>query len=407
MSEHFLGKNYSWFVNSLLFLFPIGINTVKVSGDLILVILAISGIVLSIFYKTSPFSIKELKLFNWLTLGYFLVICLSILFSGKAAELAHFISRELYFLFAPFVALAIFKAKINIATVLYGIKITLILLASLVYINSGSFDVRYSGVMNADSYGGVLTAMLLMSLSKIHNESLTERVFTFFAFFMGFLALIASGTRGAWLSAILSISVFIWIAYKKGELKSLLKILGLFLFTFIIMMNFMKLTNMEKRVYLAKQQVIDWIDGNNVVSSAGMRMEVWKASIKQVNTQLPLTGVGYRNITSVIAKHADKQAQSHIMGFNHVHNVYLNHLVSEGVFGLIAVLALLFLPLRRFMSRINSKKNDLGSISTMGMVLVVSLSLFGVTNHLFGDIFLNAFYVFFMAILLPKVTRVN
>ena len=154
MSEHFLGKNYSWFVSGLLFLFPIGINTVKVSGDLILVILAVSGIVLSIFYKISPFSIKELRLFNWLTLGYFLVICLSILFSGKAAELAHFISRELYFLFAPFVALAIFKAKINITTILYGIKIALILLATLVYINSGSFDVRYSGVMNADSYEG-------------------------------------------------------------------------------------------------------------------------------------------------------------------------------------------------------------------------------------------------------------
>jgi len=307
MSEHFLGKHYSWFVNSLLFLFPIVINTVKAAGDLVLVILAISGIVLSIFYKTSPFSIKELRLFNWITLGYFLVICVSILFSGKASELAHFISRELYFLFAPFVALAIFKTKINITTVLYGIKIALILLASLVYINSGSFDVRYSGVMNADSYGGILAAMLLISLSRFHNESLTERVFTFFAFFMGLHAFVASGTRGAWLSAILSISVFIWIAYKKGELKSFFKVLGLFLSILIIMMNFVKLTDMEQRVYLAKQEVIDWVSGNDVGSSAGLRMEMWKASIKQVNTHLPLTGVGYRNINPVIAKQADKK----------------------------------------------------------------------------------------------------
>lgn len=407
MSEHLLEKKYSWFVNSLLFLFPIGINTVKGTGDLILVILAVSGIVLSIFYKTSPFSIKELRLFNWLTLGYFLVICLSILFSGKASELAHFISRELHFLFAPFVALAIFKAKINITIILYGIKIALILLTSLIYINSGSFDVRYSGVMNEASYGGVLAAMVLMSLSRLHNESLIERVFTFFAFFMGLLALIASGTRGAWLSAILSISVFLWIAYKKGELKSLFKALGLFLFTFIIMMNLVKSTAMEQRVYLAKQQVMDWIDGNDTQSSVGIRMEMWKASIKQVNTQLPLTGVGYRNINPVIAKHADKKTQSQIARFNHVHNVYLNHLVSEGVLGLIAVIALLLFPLREFMSKVNSKKNDLDSISIMGMILVVSLSIFGVTNHLFGDVFLNAFYVFFMAILLPKVFRAN
>jgi O-antigen ligase len=173
------------------------------------------------------------------------------------------------------------------------------------------------------------------------------------------------------------------------------------------MMNFVKSTAMEQRVYLAKQQVMDWIDGNDTQSSVSIRMEMWKASIKQVNTHLPLTGVGYRNINPVIAKQADKKAQSQIARYNHVHNVYLNHLVSEGVFGLIAVLALLLFPLREFMSKVNSKKNDLDSISTMGMVLVVSLSLFGVTNHLFGDIFLNSFYIFFMAILLPKVARVN
>jgi len=109
MSEHFASNKYSWFINSLLFIFPIVINSQKVIGDLILFILAITGFFITFFYKTSPFSVKELKIFNWLVLGYFAVICISILFSGKALELAHFISRELYFLFAPFVALAILK----------------------------------------------------------------------------------------------------------------------------------------------------------------------------------------------------------------------------------------------------------------------------------------------------------
>jgi hypothetical protein len=101
MSEHFTSNKYSWFINSLLFIFPIVINSQKVAGDLILFILAITGLFITFFYKTSPFSVNQLRLFNWLTLSYFLIICISIIFSGKALELAHFISRELYFLFAP------------------------------------------------------------------------------------------------------------------------------------------------------------------------------------------------------------------------------------------------------------------------------------------------------------------
>jgi len=401
LSEHFASNKYSWFVNSLLFIFPIVINSQKVAGDLILLILAITGLFITFFYKTSPFSIKELKLFNWLVLGYFAVICISILFSGKALELAHFISRELYFLFAPFIALAIFKARVDISIVLYGVKVGLIVLATLVYLNAGNFDVRYSGSMNATAYGNIIGAMLLLSLAMISKESLIENLFTFFAFFAGILALIASGTRGAWIGFLLTLLVYIWIYYKNGELKSFIKFIGLFLLVVIFTMNFVKLTSVENRVLLAKQQVESWLSGKDVNSSVSVRMEMWSASLKQVNTNLPLTGFGYRNINPVISKQASKQAQSQIEQYNHVHNAYLNHLVSEGVFGLIAILALLFAPLRIFVANIKSKKTNESIVASMGVVLMVSFSLFGVSNNLFGDIFINAFYVLFMAILLP------
>ena len=401
MSEHLLEKRYSWFVNSLLFLFPIVIISQKVAGDLILLILAITGLFITFFYKTSPFSVKELKIFNWLVLGYFAVICISILFSGKALELAHFISRELYFLFAPFVALAIFKARVDISVVLYGVKVGLVVLATLVYLNAGNFDVRYSGSMNATAYGNIIGAMLLLSLARIAKESLIEKLFTFFAFFAGILALIASGTRGAWIGFLLTLLVYIWIYYKNGELKSFIKFIGLFLLAIIFTMNFIKLTSIENRVLLAKQQVESWLSGKDVNSSVSVRMEMWNASLKQVNTNLPLTGFGYRNINPVIAKHASKQAQSQIAQYNHVHNTYLNHLVSEGVLGLIAILALLLVPLKVFVANVKSTKTNESIVASMGVVLMVSFSLFGVSNNLFGDIFINAFYVLFMAILLP------
>ena len=405
MSEHFASNKYSWFVNSLLFIFPIVINSQKVAGDLILFILAITGLFITFFYKTSPFSIKELKVFNWLVLSYFAVICISILFSGKALELAHFISRELYFLFAPFVALAIFKAKVNISVVLYGIKIGLIVLFALMYLNTGTFDFRYSGSMNATSYGNILGAMLLLSLARILKESLIEKFFTFLIFYLGSLVLIASGTRGAWIGVFLTMFVYVWIYYKNDKLNYFLRYVGLFALIVIISLNFVKFSIVENRVSLAKQEITNWFSGKDVNSSVAVRMEMWEASLKQVNTNLPLTGFGYRNINPIIAKHASEQSQSRIVRYNHVHNTYLNHLVSEGVFGLIAILALLFFPLKLFLASIKSKERNEPTIASMGVVLMVSLSLFGVSNNLFGDIFINAFYIFFLAILLPLVSQ--
>jgi O-antigen ligase len=156
----------------------------------------------------------------------------------------------------------------------------------------------------------------------------------------------------------------------------------------------------------AKQQAENWLSNNkDVNSSVGERLDMWNASLQQVNTHLPLTGFGYRNITPIIAKQAEKQMQLQFSQYNHVHNTYLNHLLSEGVFGLIAILALLLVPLKIFVANVKSKKTNEPIVASIGVVLMVSFSLFGVTNNLFGDIFINAFYILFLAILLPLVSH--
>ena len=122
MIEQSLGKNYSRLVNVLIFIFPILINSVKVGGDIVLFILAVMGIFIAISKKLSPFNIKEIKVFSYLTAGYFIALCLAVLFSVKGVDQAHLLSRDLYFLFAPFIALAFYKAEINVSYLLAGVK---------------------------------------------------------------------------------------------------------------------------------------------------------------------------------------------------------------------------------------------------------------------------------------------
>ena len=61
MIEQSLGKNYSRFVNVLIFIFPIVISSMQVAGDIVLIILAMMGITIAISQKLSPFIIKDIK----------------------------------------------------------------------------------------------------------------------------------------------------------------------------------------------------------------------------------------------------------------------------------------------------------------------------------------------------------
>jgi len=409
MSERLLSNKYSWFINSLLFIFPIVIISQKVAGDLILLILAITGLFIAFFYKTSPFSVKELKTFNWLVLGYFAVICISILFSGKALELAHFISRELYFLFAPFVALAIFKARIDISVVLYGVKVSLIVLVTLMYLNAGNFDVRYSGSINANPYGLIAAILTLFSIINVCKESLINRLITLVAFVSGVLIVIMSGTRMAWIALVISFFFYIWNVYIRKELKCFFRLSFLLVLLPLIFSSFFQSSLIENRALQAKQEVMTWFSGENATSSVGVRLEMWDASIDEIVENPSLTGIGYRNnINKTVSKHAVKESRNVIESFNHVHNTYLNHLLAEGLLGLIAIISLLFIPFKRFIVSARYYKSiNSNSFAIMGVLMILMFILFGFAMKLFGDVFINAFYVFYIAILLPKAEKIS
>ena len=219
MIEQLLGEKYSKVVNVLIFIFPIVINSLQVMGDLVLFILAMMGIFIAISQKLSPFTIKEIKVFSYLTIGYFTAVCLSVLFSGQAAELAHYIPRDFYFLFAPFIALSLYRAKININYLIAGAKVSLLVLGGIIIYFGGG---RNTGVMNAGVFGNlsVMLFFIVLAFSFSQHEALKHKVFSFIALLFGCLAIVGSGTRGAWISFLLLSGVYFYLFYKqKNKLR--------------------------------------------------------------------------------------------------------------------------------------------------------------------------------------------
>ena len=83
-----MSKSFSQFLNILIFIFPIVICLVQVAGDIVLFVIAMMGMFIIITKRISPFNIKEIKVFSYLSIGYFTAVCLSVLFSNQAQELA-------------------------------------------------------------------------------------------------------------------------------------------------------------------------------------------------------------------------------------------------------------------------------------------------------------------------------
>jgi len=398
MSEHFVSKKYSWFINSLLFIFPIVINSQKVAGDLILFILAITGLFITFFYKTSPFSIKELRLFSWLTLGYFLVICISVLFSGKAAELAHYIPRGFSLLFAPFIGLAIYKAEINMRYLLLGVKVGLIISGFIVVDQYLDGHPRPAGVMNAEEFGNINVLLMFLAISHFVNEEVFDRIFSIVAFSVGSFVMVVNGTRGAWVVFLVLMIVYSFFIYKKHLAKSKKAKITFLMVVFTIVVGVGSTSIVQNRTNVAINQASEWFNGGSPMTSVGVRLEMWSASAKLID-DMPLTGYGYRNTNIPVSQYANDSAKKIIARFNHLHNDYLTHLIAAGFPGLIFVLALLFIPLRIFANNLRIKWHS--SSSLMGVFLCLSFATIGLVTVVFGSTYMNALYVLLMAILMP------
>ena len=402
MTDQALGKRYSNFINVLLFVFPIFITSTKVAGDLILFILAICGLVIAISQKISPFKIPGLRLFSWITLFYFTMVCLSVLFSGKASELAHYIPRELHFIFAPLIGLAIYKAKINLKHFMLGIKIALVILGIIALIQYNDGHPRPSGVMNANIYGPLATTLLLVSLIGFFQKGSALRAFSIFAFAMGLTAIVLSGARGAWVTLVIGSLAYIILIFKQGLVNNNKIMVALLITTLVGILA----TNdgIHARISLAYSQYNQWTSGavDSSKTSVGTRLEMYRAGLKAV-PDTPLFGHGYRQANVVASHYASKESQKHIASYNHLHNTYLSMFLYSGIFGLLSLLLLFFAPLRLFIKNIGNR--NLTYEVNMGIMLILSMAASGLTSVTFGDANMNGLYILFLAYLLPVIIK--
>ncbi len=359
------------------------------------------GAYILITERKNPFQIKEIKVFSWLMVGYFGVMLLSILVADGANAEFHHMGRKLQFLLAPLIALTIFQIDLPLKKILLSIKIGLILIGIIVISQFLLDSDRPSGMINANIFGDIAVAMVFLSIVQIFNETPRERIFTFIAALAGISAIILSASRGSWLSFIILSIVYIGLIYKpflKGNNKRQL----LLVLLFSIVFGFIGTqTNTSEKIKTAITNVQNWHAGNESNTSSGLRMQMWKSGLSAAK-QSPWFGYGYRNANKAASEYAPNNKRA-IKIKTHLHNEYITSFVSTGIIGLLALLALLFFPVIIFWQKLKDKNTYYYSI--MGILLCTGYATFGFTHIAFGEEHVNAFYVFFLGFLLPKIIK--
>ena len=380
---------------ALLLAFPVLINSVKILGNLILFIFVILGVYIVIFEKKNPFRIPELKLFSWLTVGYFGVILMSMLIAdGLNAEFYH-LGRKLHFLLAPFIALTLFQINLPLKKLLLSIKIGLIAI----------FFTKINGpllgdMINANIFSDIAVAMIFLSIVQVFHETPKEKIITFVAVLAGSYVIFLTGTRGSWVSFIILSVAYISLIYRpflQNDKSKLFLVLVLAVFLGFVGTS----KQVKNRVNLAVTEIQQWYSGENLNDSVGLRLQMWKAGLQAVE-QSPWIGYGYRNANKATSEYTPENKIT-IKNKTHLHNEYLTNLVSAGIIGLLALLTLLFTPLVIFYKQLKNKGNH--HYALMGFLLCIGYITFGFTHIAFGEEHINAFYVLFMGFLLPRIMQ--
>ncbi len=365
----------------LIFLFPIFIVSVKGIGPIIYVLLAFIGIYIIVTQKVNPFKVAPLRLFSWLTLGYFLVMVLSVFLSNEPTNGWIHLSRKSQFLLAPLVGIVLYTMKPPLENLLLGTKIGAIVAGMIVLTEylSGGYGMRLSGMLNANVFADNVTIVTLLSISNIAQEKPKVYRVSLFAVSFGALAVALSGSRGSILSFFLLVSAYLFFIYRyRGNLRqkkksALAAVLGMC----VLVVTSLTMGSILHRVDAASEQVGAWEKGTNKTSSVSVRLEMYTSGLKAF-LDAPLIGYGYRNANVVAARYASPEAKQAISGYTHLHNEFITNMVSAGIIGLIALCALFFLPLRLSIKALSRRK--FYKYGLMGFFLILGYMALGMTH---------------------------
>lgn len=312
-----------------------------------------------------------------------------------------------YWLAIP-VFLLLLRLRLNVLTVLQfafpAAAITGFLLAK--DLGAGRSGLGTMDLIRFGNFELILGVLSLFSIDWFGRDRLLVRLMKLLGFAAGVAASVASGSRGGWLAIPVFITIFFYFKMVRISLKMITaSIIAAILFLTIA---YFASATFHQRVNALANDAAAYSQSNRDTSS-GIRWQLYCAAA-DIFLRHPVFGVGPEGFAQQMkpmmeaGKITPAAAE---LGRGEAHNDILSKTAGMGVFGLMAILAIYFVPLRLFWQAAKSPSGQVKRAGVLGLTFVSGFFVFGLTVEILNLTMSVAFFSFTVAVLLATCYNIN
>ena len=358
-------------------------------------------------FKKMPFALtKEAKWLIWTLLFYFSIFVLSwLIHDGKIRELDN-PSRVL--LFIP-VLLLLLHIPPRLNMVLYAIPLGSMIAGitaiydKLILHSEMAFSSRIMHIQGGDISMSLGMFSFAIGFYFFQKTQLKLTALCIFAALCGVLGSILSTARGGWVGVPFILIFMLW-TYRQYLSKGFF--LGLFSILVIAGFGVSQLPNnrIAERIAAAEHDISAYLQKNDGSTSVGARFDMWKSALLMAQEK-PLLGWGVQGVSEKRKQQFEQGLISEYASiFNHAHNQYFDDLSKRGIVGLLALIGVFLVPFCVFWRDLKSANAELKLAGLLGVVHILSVMFYGLSQGFFSHNSGNIFY-FFLVIVFYAFTK--
>ena len=242
---------------------------------------------------------------------------------------------------------------------------------------------QVGGFLYSINFGYLACALAFLSLlAAIYFEKFSLKAIAIVGFVSALVAMMLTGTRGAYIAVPVLCVVLIFI-YRK-ELGAKLIILAVVLTISLPLASYYTVPQVQMRINVLINEFTEYESGNEeqAYTSSGLRRELWKAAAAAFK-QSPIYGLNYHQreeLNAQLVEEGKVIPQVLLISRGHAHNEYFEALAGRGALGLIALLMLYLVPGVVFLRKALNTKGKEKALATAGVTFIAGFMVYGISE---------------------------
>ena len=300
------------------------------------------------------------------------------------------------FLFAIPVYFLVSRIGLNLQILLTGGAVAAIAMGCYAYYQIEILGFNMAVGMTDHNYFGQLallsTLIAFFGLSYVSNNR--ERLFFAVASLLGLYAILAASSRGVWIA--IPAIVLLVFKYHFLHASSIKKMFFLTIFLMSITVAYLSnVLSLKDRVNTVIAETYHYFVDNQVGGSAGLRLEMWRASLLLIkdNYGLGAGNLGYtKGIDQLLEENKVSQALQRFTV--EPHNYYLKTLIGQGIIGIVLLFLIILIPMRSFFHHVRSRSKQVRINALLGISILLAYMDFMLTNTTLDVQLMSVFLAF-------------